>query len=115
MNRGTHMLKDGIPTDRHHFFLWHEAMFLTTHSETNELRIDRIARKCERLRTLLNMGGTMENHGISLHLADLRMNVRSIADMDESVWRVAARNIIESLSADRRSEAAHMHEAVHHA
>ena len=47
---------------------------------------DSIERRLERLRALLRMGGTMENQGVSLHLGDLRMDVRTIADMNEEAW-----------------------------
>lgn len=48
--------------------------------------MDCIDRRVARLRALLRMGGTMENHGASLHLAGMRMDVRTISDMDEAVW-----------------------------
>ena len=48
--------------------------------------VERIDRKVERLKLLLEMGGTLENDGASLHLAHLRMDVAGIADMNEPVW-----------------------------
>ena len=44
-------------------------------------------RRAERLKALLRLGGTMESHGLSLHLGELRMDVRSIGDMNDEAWR----------------------------
>lgn len=68
--------------------------------------IGRMERKAKRLRALLKMGGTLENQGNTLHIVGLRIDVRSIADMDEAVWRRAARSIIEMLGVDRRNAVA---------
>lgn len=62
-----------------------------------EKPIDRIARRAARLRTLLQLGGRMENNGASLHVAGLRMDVGNISDMDEAVWGQVQRNIRETL------------------
>ncbi len=75
--------------------------------------MDRIQRKAERLGALLKMGGTMENHGFTLHIVGLRIDVASIADMDEAVWLKAARNIIEMLSIDERLKVAGGASAMH--
>ena len=73
------------------------AMLLTMDTDRNEPSIDHIARKYERLRTLLDLGATMENQGVSLHLADLRMDVRGIADMTDEAWREALRSVQDHL------------------
>jgi hypothetical protein len=72
---------------------------------------NRMERRAARLRALVRMGGTLENRGATLHIVGLRIDVASIADMDEAVWRVAARRIIEMLSVDRRGEVADLSRA----
>ncbi len=64
---------------------------------SSEMPIDRIARRAARLRTLLQLGGSMENNGSSLHVAGYRMDVGNISDMDEAVWGQVQRNIREVL------------------
>ena len=59
--------------------------------------IDRIARRAARLRTLLLLGGRMENNGSSLHVAGYRMDVGNISDMDEAVWGQVQRDIRETV------------------
>ena len=57
--------------------------------------MDRIERKVARLKTLLDMGGTLENKGETLHIRGLRMDVTGLAEMDEAVWSEVRRSIVE--------------------
>lgn len=50
-------------------------------------------RRAERLKTLLRLGGTMESQGMSMHLGEMRMDVRSIGDMNDEAWR----NVLDSV------------------
>ena len=61
--------------------------------------MDRIARKVSRLRTLIGLGGTMEDQGNSLHVADLRINVGNLPDMDELVWGQVQKSIMARIEA----------------
>lgn len=70
----------------------------------SEMPMDRIARRTARLKTLLQLGGRMENNGASLHVADLRMDVGNISDMDEAVWTRVQRDIRETLDPFGTSE-----------
>lgn len=82
------------------------TLFHTNRDASFVPSIDRVERKASRLGALLNMGGTLENGGATLHIVGLRINVASIADMNEVTWCKAARNIIESLGPERRMQAA---------
>lgn len=67
--------------------------------------MDRIERKVARLRTLLDMGGTMENKGDTLHVHGLRIDVAGLADMDEAVWTQVRSSIADLISFDQKAEA----------
>lgn len=54
---------------------------------------DPVMRRARRLRALLDLGGTLENAGGSLHVRGLRMDVRWIAEMDEAVWAEMLREV----------------------
>jgi hypothetical protein len=68
--------------------------------------LDRVNRRASRLKALLKMGGTLENRGATLHILHLRIDMASIAGMDEAVWCQVARNIIEDLDVDLRMQVA---------
>lgn len=44
---------------------------------------------------LINLGGTVENYGSSLHVAGFRLALGHIAEMDESVWNRFKREVKE--------------------
>lgn len=74
------------------------------HMETKNVfapGMDRINRRVSRLRTLLGLGATMENMGNSLHLADMRIDVGNLTDMDEAVWGRVQRSIEERMGTVR--------------
>ncbi len=66
--------------------------------------LDRIERKVARLKALLDMGGTMENKGATLHVQSLRIDVAGLADMDEAVWSNVRRSIGELTGFEQRSK-----------
>lgn len=68
--------------------------------------MDRIQRKAGRLRTLLDLGGTLENKGGTLHIHGLRIDVSGLADMDEAVWPEVRRSIEELMEFDERAQTA---------
>lgn len=68
--------------------------------------MDRIERKVARIRTLLDMGGTMENKGGTLHVQGLRIDVAGLADMDEAVWSQVRSSIADLIEFDQKAEAA---------
>jgi hypothetical protein len=56
-------------------------------------------RKAQRLKALLALGATLENGGSSVHLRGSRMDVRAIAEMNETVWS----GILDWISRGRRN------------
>lgn len=56
---------------------------------------ERITRRTERMLCLINLGGTVENYGSSLHVAGFRLALGHIAEMDESVWNRFKREVKE--------------------
>ena len=67
--------------------------------------VDRIERKVARLRALLDMGGTLENKGDTLHIQRLRIDVAGLAEMDEAVWAEVRRSIIELIELGEQAQA----------
>lgn len=68
--------------------------------------MERIERKVARLKTLLGMGGTLENKGYTLHIRGLRIDVMGLAEMDEAVWSEARRSIVELMEFEEGTRAA---------
>ncbi|MCI1752829.1 MAG: hypothetical protein LKM36_08180 [Flavobacteriales bacterium] len=62
--------------------------------------LDRIDRKANRLKTLLDLGGTLENKGDTLHIHGLRIDVAGLTEMDKTVWREVRRSIEELMEFD---------------
>ncbi len=75
----------------------HNTLYVMESHLPSETPMDRIARRAARLKTLLQLGGSMENNGASLHVAGYRMDVGNISDMDEAVWGQVQRNIRDML------------------
>lgn len=54
------------------------------------------------MRALIQLGGTMENQGRSLHVAGFRMDVRNIPDLEQGVWNEVERTVMERLGVVRK-------------
>lgn len=90
------------------FQIPHRMQLSITTTDLNEIEpaftapMERMERKAERMKTLLEMGGTLENKGETLHILDLRIAVSGLSEMDEGVWQEVRRSIEELEAFDEK-------------